>query len=252
MLDFMKTRPMRARVAVLLALAALAVGAVVGPDRLGVGFAAVAAGLMAVAPTRMHEAGSRSVARLVALVLAASMLGGPWQLTMALALGSFVLIDRSARGELRQTGRVPVVATLVVGGITPLALCAWLWIAQPDLGDVLEGYVPDVPWSLLVAGAVAFVVVNAVLEEWIWRGVLQARLASVFGMGPAIALQAASFGLQHAHGVPRGVLGVAMVCVWGLMLGWLRHRSGGLLAPVLAHAVADATIAVIVLEKLTE
>jgi uncharacterized protein len=60
-------------------------------------------------------------------------------------------------------------------------------------------------------------------------------------------LQAGSFGLQHAHGFPRGVIGVALAGSWAVMLGVLRHRSRGLFAPTLAHVVADATIAVLVL-----
>ena len=42
-------------------------------------------------------------------------------------------------------------------------------------------------------------------------------------------------------------VGVARVTVWALMLGVLRWRSGGLVAPMAAHIVADTTIAVLVL-----
>lgn len=34
---------------------------------------------------------------------------------------------------------------------------------------------------------------------------------------------------------------------WGFLLGLLRRRAGGLLAPTLAHVFADATIAALVL-----
>jgi membrane protease YdiL (CAAX protease family) len=35
--------------------------------------------------------------------------------------------------------------------------------------------------------------------------------------------------------------------VWGALLGWLRERAGGLLAPIFAHVVADLAISWIVL-----
>jgi membrane protease YdiL (CAAX protease family) len=93
------------------------------------------------------------------------------------------------------------------------------------------------------AGAAAFALFNALFEELIWRGVFQSRLTALFGSPLAIVLQAVSFGVAHAHGFPRGVVGVALVTVWALMLGALRARAAGLLAPLLAHVVADATIA---------
>ncbi len=81
----------------------------------------------------------------------------------------------------------------------------------------------------------------------IWRGVLQPALADAGGVAFAVVIQAASFGLHHAHGFPRGPIGVGLVFVWALMLGALRHRSRGVLAPLLAHLVADAVIAGIVI-----
>jgi membrane protease YdiL (CAAX protease family) len=36
--------------------------------------------------------------------------------------------------------------------------------------------------------------------------------------------------------------------VHGLLLGWLRHRTGGLILPTLAHVFADATIFGIVVQ----
>lgn len=138
----------------------------------------------------------------------------------------------------------------VVGGVTPLALVGWLRLAHPDLSDV-RALVPAAPFALLVAGGAAFALVNAALEEAIWRGLLQSALTRTFGTRWAVALQAISFGLQHAHGIPRGVMGIVLAGAWALMLGALRSRSGGLLAPTVAHVVADATIAVIVLSNAT-
>ena len=55
--------------------------------------------------------------------------------------------------------------------------------------------------------------------------------------------------MQHLWGVPRGAVGVLLAGVWAVMLGLLRRRAGGILAPFMAHVVADATIAVIILSS---
>ena len=50
------------------------------------------------------------------------------------------------------------------------------------------------------------------------------------------------FGLGHLNGYPPGWTGAVLSGVFGLALGVLRRYSGGLLAPVIAHVSADATI----------
>jgi membrane protease YdiL (CAAX protease family) len=101
--------------------------------------------------------------------------------------------------------------------------------------------------AALLAGAVGFALVNALLEELIWRGVIQDGLNPLFGSAVSIALQGLSFGLQHAHGIPRGVVGVVLAGSWAVMLGMLRRHTRGLLAPFIAHVVADSVVASIVL-----
>jgi uncharacterized protein len=72
--------------------------------------------------------------------------------------------------------------------------------------------------------------------------VFQACLSELFPFTTAIVIQAISFGVAHAHGFPRGVTGVVWAGSWAYLLGMLRTQSRGLLAPVLAHFVADMTI----------
>jgi hypothetical protein len=43
-------------------------------------------------------------------------------------------------------------------------------------------------------------------------------------------------------GFPNGWTGFAMVVVYGVLLGSICRRSGGLLAPWVAHVAADLTI----------
>jgi membrane protease YdiL (CAAX protease family) len=199
----------------------------------------------------------RGLAAMLACLAVAEQLplpsvGLPWQETMLIAIAAYLALTRAVPAlapspSWRARGRVPWGWTALVGGITPVALGLWVALMRPDLHDVVQRYVPPWPPALLVAGAFVFFPVNATLEEVIWRGVMQDRLEPVFGSGTAIALQAASFGLQHMHGVPRGPVGVVLAGSWAVMLGMLRRHTRGLLAPIIAHAVADASIAVIVL-----
>ncbi len=122
------------------------------------------------------------------------------------------------------------------------ALVVWHQLAQPDLSD-LKAQMPDWSPGLLVVAALGFAVVNAVIEELIWRGVFWQILDRAVGRAwLVIALQAASFGLAHLHGFPRGWFGVAMAAVYGTMLGLIRHRSRGLGLPTITHVFADLTI----------
>jgi membrane protease YdiL (CAAX protease family) len=68
-------------------------------------------------------------------------------------------------------------------------------------------------------------------EELLFRGVLQRE----WGVAAASVL----FGLAHVGGSGTGWFG-AWAAVVGAFLGWLAIASGGLLAPVVAHAAYDA------------
>ena len=104
-------------------------------------------------------------------------------------------------------------------------------------------------WLLVAAGAV-FSLMNAAVEEAIFRGVLQTALDKVSGPVVTIAVQAIAFGVLHVVGVPHGVVGAVMAGGWGLLLGLMRWRTEGLLAPYLAHVTADDTIVCLLLPSL--
>ncbi len=68
-------------------------------------------------------------------------------------------------------------------------------------------------------------------EELLFRGAIQRD----WGLLPASLL----FGVAHLGGSGTLVFG-AWAGVMGLLLGWLARLSGGLLAPIVAHALYDA------------
>ena len=107
---------------------------------------------------------------------------------------------------------------------------------------------PNLPLALVVVGGIGFAFFNAFLEEAVYRVVFfEALAASTATATPAVVVQAAAFGALHLNGFPRGVVGVALATIYGLMLGALRVRARGMLAVCVAHVCADATIFVILL-----
>jgi membrane protease YdiL (CAAX protease family) len=103
-------------------------------------------------------------------------------------------------------------------------------------------------WFLPLAG-VAFALLNSAVEEAIFRGIFLQALDSAVGPGTSsLVIQAVFFGWLHYSeiGFPKGLAGVAMASVYGLLLGYLRYRSQGMLAPWLAHAGTDIAVFTIV------
>jgi membrane protease YdiL (CAAX protease family) len=119
----------------------------------------------------------------------------------------------------------------------------------PDLVDLVRTFIPDWPFWLLVPAAPVFSVVNAAVEEAAYRGVVLGALNKARITAHAVlVLQAVAFAALHFRaGFPRGVVGVGLTFVFGLVLGELRRRAGGLVAPFITHVLTDLVIVTIVL-----
>lgn len=147
------------------------------------------------------------------------------------------------------------------GGAAPSGVLAVGWIllaavpaSRPALADqrITRLSWPQVAYQVAVripAGTVLW-------EEVAFRGVLQASLRRVLPGSAALAVTAAVFGIWHvrptvealrinqmatsrqaaAGSVAASVAGTAAA---GLLLSWLRERSGSLAAPVLLHLTAN-------------
>jgi membrane protease YdiL (CAAX protease family) len=139
--------------------------------------------------------------------LAAGLL---WQLALPVALLAATAVGHlvpDSRIPPLVLGKTPIGFTSFAGFVTPGALAAWVYLLKPDISD-LTGMIPDQPVWLLALGGLVFALVNATFEEWVWRGVFQPTLEREFGVAWAIVLQAVSFGVAHAHGFPRGAVGI--------------------------------------------
>lgn len=99
------------------------------------------------------------------------------------------------------------------------------------------------PRSAWVTALVAVPLSTVVLEEVAFRGVLWGLLAHDIGPHPATAVSAALFGLWHVpphRARPAAVAGtVLFTAAAGVVLGELRHRTGGILAPAALHWAAN-------------
>lgn len=195
---------------------------------------------------------ARPARLLVALLLLYALLAGQfyiWPLhffaplcatvvAMALLGDSSYLRSIFRRGVLTAMVWLWVACIAVASG---LALVAWVKLVKPDLYSI-AGMIPAVSPIGLVGAALTFSILNALLEEVIWRGILLQWLAQVLRPGIAILIQALSFGIAHWNGVPSGLSGVVLATGYGILLGMLALRTDGLLAAVLAHVAADLVI----------
>lgn len=145
------------------------------------------------------------------------------------------------------------------------ALCGWITLDLVNFSGfaaaLSAGPVPqtDLPplgllvLAQLIAVPVAAVTVNAIAafgEEIGWRGFLVPALRR-YGTWPALLISGAVWGLWHAPVILLGynfgradITGVLLMtggCVaWGVLLGWLRLRSGSVWPAVFAHGALNA------------
>jgi membrane protease YdiL (CAAX protease family) len=170
------------------------------------------------------------------------------------------LADPRAWGELARGAGQGLLACAVV--FPPFVLCFWLFSGvlphlPPGLAGWLAPYlgVPHLafrlPDQLPLRVAVQFLVV-ALPEELFYRGWLQTSLARlspgrgvrVVGarLGSGFLLTQALFALGHLVALQPWRLGTFFP---GLLFGWLRERTGGLAAPVVAHALSNLLLTVL-------
>ena len=144
------------------------------------------------------------------------------------------------KGRMDQLVLQLVAATIV---ISTGALIAWIMIIKPDISHHIA-QMPEMPiWSYPFAGA-GFAVLNAAMEEIVFRGIIMDGLDSALGAtSSSLCLQAVPFAaLHYLSGFPNGFWGFIMTLAYGVMLGFIRRLSRGMLAPFIAHIAADATI----------
>ncbi len=144
---------------------------------------------------------------------------------------------------LRQGGWV-IASTLLMLGIA-----AGVGVLSTTLGVQLgrtdQELIAGSPTMVLVMAALSFVLI-APAEEYLFRGVIQRRLAWSMRPSAAIVATAFLFVIPHAIGYLGGAEGVVLLSVvpfsLAVVMGVLYERVNNLSVPILAHGCYNATL----------
>ncbi|HVA44170.1 MAG TPA: CPBP family glutamic-type intramembrane protease [Acidimicrobiales bacterium] len=133
---------------------------------------------------------------------------------------------------------IPTVLALLIalaGGLSSSASRQ----APTILGTQPQG---DFGWAVVVLLAV---VGAPLVEELLFRGLIQGAFSRRTGAVPAIFITALIFSFAHIFN--EGPAAPLLIFPSGLILGYLRYRTGRLAAGMLAHATFNATLFLILL-----
>jgi membrane protease YdiL (CAAX protease family) len=205
----------------------------VNPESLSARWASVHAGILIVA--------------LVVVALCWPALSWPGYLLVPLAsyFGMVaalpVLRQSSPRFDIGRVDGWPLLTSVVLSSATAVVLLAYDAAIRPDVSE-LAAIVPVEAFGNIILAWACFSLLNAAMEELIFRGVLYQAILAEWGTTTAIGVSAVLFGLGHMRGYPPGPLGAFLAAGYGVALGLLRWWTGGLGLAVACHVSADATI----------
>jgi membrane protease YdiL (CAAX protease family) len=129
------------------------------------------------------------------------------------------------------------IAAAAIGVVVALGFEAVAQSLLPDLDDPFDALLRRLG---PVASLFVIAVTPAVLEEIVFRGMLQGRLLALLGARTGWIVTAAVFALAHGASPALPLLfGI------GLYLGWLRERSGSLLPGMLMHFCYNGALVLI-------
>ncbi len=165
--------------------------------------------------------------------------------TMFLIVWAILRINRMALSGIGF--RRPRWSDIAAGGI-------FMLVALPILGVLaftmrqLGIEIPEMVIRALVPGNsiewcfwVGLSMTAAVSEETIFRGYLLTAGERVLRRrAPAVIIAAIAFGIGHVY---QGIAGVILISIYALMLTWLRFRTVGLWAPIIAHTLQNVIAA---------
>lgn len=150
--------------------------------------------------------------------------------------------ERIRPGSLILAAMVGVPAAVVFSGLNNLLIymLASAGLPLPAATSPTGSYasqLTDSSWHVVVLVILTSVLVPAVVEELMFRGVIQIGLANRVSSLAALIWQALAFALFHSD--PLFILPPLLA---GLLLGYLRLRSESLWPPIVAHASLNATL----------
>ena len=132
----------------------------------------------------------------------------------------------------------------IIGRSTTVVVAFPLYAAFHDL---LRHPSVGLPTDKLTGGLFAAYAVTAcvgapIVEELYFRGLIQTRLVWRFGAVPGIVITSAMFGAAHLIGWqgPASLLAATAIGSGGVVLGYLRNRTGRLGTSMVAHGLFNA------------
>ena len=128
-----------------------------------------------------------------------------------------------------------------LSGIIAVALMSLLGEPAPEVAhETLVTLQESFSLNLLLTIIISAVIMAPLIEELVFRGVLQTTLMRLMKgrRWPAMLITAAVFSAIHAWVVPAQAL--LSLFVLGLVFSYVYERTGSLLTPILAHAVFNA------------
>ena len=183
-------------------------------------------------------------------IFSASLLILPWPIAFIFPIVVYlplVLLNNKYKNEIQwlKTGNIDKTTIMIMIPVIILSstvLILWVFLCKPDLTDIMK-MVPAESVIVIIIIGILFSVFNSMWEEIILKGILWNGLELFISNIIVINLfQAVLFGVMHYNGFPRGVVGAVLAGVYGLLIGFIRKYSKGLLAPIITHFFADATI----------
>jgi len=154
---------------------------------------------------------------------------------IALAIGR--PLGRDSLG-FRRPESWPRAVAMIVGSLVTILAVAGILGRFLDAGKE-QGLVPD-GWDSsraapFAANFLVVVVAAPLVEELVFRGVGFGLFSQVAGPAVAIAVTSLAFGL--AHGL---LVALPVLSLFGVVLGWLRLKTGSLYPPMILHGTFNA------------
>jgi len=103
-------------------------------------------------------------------------------------------------------------------------------------------------WPVYLAGALYWILINSVLEEYVWRWFVYTRCEALIGPNAAIALSAFLFTLHHFFALQTYFnLPLTLICSLGIWIGgaiwsYLYRRYRSIWPAYLSHAIVDLAV----------
>lgn len=131
--------------------------------------------------------------------------------------------------------------------VTAYLLFAGTFIKEGQIADKMAEIGLDNRWVYL-GGAIYWICVNSVLEEYVWRWFVTKQCRQVVGPAAAAAVSAGCFTMHHAIALSTFMpVAGTVICSAGIFIGgtlwsWMYIKYGSIWPGYISHAIVDLVI----------